>query len=82
MVSDWLIGMLVAWLGWGKALLITVCSLLFLSMGIDMLVASYRVANPLYFIMTFFSSSLIIMISIAGLLFAAIRLYYHFKQKR
>lgn len=71
-----------AWLAWGKALLLTACSLLFLAMGIEMLMAAYRVTNPLYFIMTFFSSSLIIMISLAGLLFAAFRLYNHFQQKR
>lgn len=71
-----------SWSDWGKALFITALSLLFLTMGIDMLVAAYRVKNPLYFIMTFFSSSLIIMISITGFLYSTIRIYNFLRKKR
>ena len=35
----------------------------FLLFGIDLLVASYRLDDPFFFIMTFFSSNLIILIS-------------------
>ena len=71
-----------SWLEWGKAFFTAAVSLLFLAMGIDILVAAYRVTNPLYFIMTFFSSCLIIMISIVGVLYPTIRMYNHLKRKR
>ncbi len=48
------------WLFHGGLILISVFFLLF---GIDLLVASYRLADPFFFIMTFFSSNLIILIS-------------------
>jgi hypothetical protein len=38
-------------------------SAFFLLFGIDLLAASYRLADPFFFIMTFFSSNLIILIS-------------------
>lgn len=71
-----------SWLEWGKAFFTAVVSLFFLAMGIDMLVAAYRVTNPLYFIVTFFSSCLIIMISIVGFIYPTIRIYNYLKQKR
>ncbi len=67
--------------GWGKPFIIVVVSLLFLMMGVDMMIAAYRVENPLYFIMTFFSSSLMILISITGLIFSAVRIHDFFKGK-
>ncbi len=70
------------WLDWGKPLIITVVSLVFLTMGVDMLIAAYRVENPLNFIMTFFSSSLMIMISIVGFIYSTIRIHTFLKQKR
>ncbi|HDR14229.1 MAG TPA: hypothetical protein ENN79_01840 [Desulfobacteraceae bacterium] len=44
---------------------LSLTSVFFLLFGIDLLVASYRLSDPFYFIMTFFSSNLIILISAA-----------------
>jgi hypothetical protein len=68
--------------GCAKPLFIAVASLVFLTMGIDMLVAAYRIENPIYFIMTFFSSSLMILISITGFIYSSIRIHNFFRQKR
>jgi hypothetical protein len=53
----------------------------FLIFGIDLLVASYRLDNPYEFIMCFFASSLIIMISAVGILYPAIRIFTLLKTK-
>jgi hypothetical protein len=54
-------------------------SVLFLLLGIETLVAAYRLNNPHEFIMYFFASNLMILVSAVGLLYAGIRLYYMFK---
>jgi len=51
-------------------------SVLFLLLGIDTLVAAYRLKNPHEFIMYFFASNLMILVSAVGILYAGIRLYY------
>ena len=42
---------------------LSLTAMFFLLFGIDLLVASYRLADPFFFTMTFFSSNLIILIS-------------------
>ena len=63
-----------SWLWWGKHISIALFSLFFLFFGIQALIASYRLSNPLEFIMFFFSSCLIILISIVGVIYPAFRI--------
>jgi len=59
---------------WGKNLLIAFLSLFFLLFGISSLITAYGTKNPLEFIMYFFSSSLIILISIVGIIYPFFRI--------
>jgi hypothetical protein len=59
---------------WGKNVLIAFLSLLFLAFGVDALIAAYSTKNPLEFIMYFFSSSLIILISVVGIIYPFFRI--------
>lgn len=61
--------------GWIKPVVIAILSILFFLFGISILISSYLLNNPLEFIMTFFSSSLMILISGVGLCFSATRIY-------
>ena len=63
-----------SWYFWGKNIFIALFSLLFLVFGIKSLMTAYSVKNPHEFIMYFFSSSLIIMISIVGIIYPAFRM--------
>jgi ABC-type antimicrobial peptide transport system permease subunit len=63
-----------SWLWWLKNIFIALFSLLFLLFGINALMAAYSVNNPYEFIMYFFSSSLIILISIVGMIYPAFRI--------
>ncbi|NNG00099.1 MAG: hypothetical protein HKM93_12015 [Desulfobacteraceae bacterium] len=57
------------WIGQG---LLTAAGCFFIFFGISLLIASYKLDNPFTFIMTFFASNLIILISgalVAGFLF-------------
>lgn len=66
---------------WGKQVSIGALSVFFLIFGIDLLVASYCLDNPYEFIMCFFASSLIILISAVGILYPAIRIFTLLKTK-
>jgi len=59
---------------WGKHLAIAALTLFFFIEGISILIASYGSDNPIVFIMLFFSSSLIIMISAVGFLYPLLRI--------
>ena len=59
---------------WGKNVLIAFLSLFFLVFGINALITAYATKNPLEFIMYFFSSSLIILISIVGIIYPFFRI--------
>jgi hypothetical protein len=56
-------------------ILIGILSSFFLFWGITLLLSAYSLKNPLEFIMLFFSSNFIILISGAGILYAAFRLW-------
>ena len=56
---------------WIWHIVLAVVALFFLLFGIQLLVIAYRFNDPFYFIMTFFSSNLIILIS-GALLFGLI----------
>lgn len=60
-----------AW--WGKHILIGAFSVLFLLLGIDTLIAAYHLKNPHEFIMFFFASNLMILVSSVGILYAGIK---------
>lgn len=63
-----------SWVRWGKNVLIGVLSLFFLAFGINALIMAYSTKNPLEFIMYFFSSSLIILISMVGIIYPIFRI--------
>jgi hypothetical protein len=48
---------------WFRQIFFLVLSIFFLLFGISILIAAYRLDNPFMFIMTFFASNLIILIS-------------------
>ncbi|MFN3534444.1 MAG: hypothetical protein ACK4WB_03545 [Desulfatiglandales bacterium] len=64
-----------------KSILLALVSVFFALYGVSLLISSYGIKDPFGFIMTFFSSNLIILISLvplAGLLFRL----YKWNQKR
>jgi nitrogen fixation/metabolism regulation signal transduction histidine kinase len=54
-----------AW--WARQILFTLAALFFLIFGIQLLISAYSLNDPFSFIMTFFASNLIILISLAML---------------
>ena len=67
---------------WIKQTVVAVLSLLFLVLGVETLIASYQLNNPLNFVMAFFSASLIILVSIVGILYPVVQVYSLFKPKK
>lgn len=60
---------------WIKQIAVATISVLFLIKGIHVLVGAYRLTNPFEFIMYFFSSSLLILVSASILLYPIFRIY-------
>lgn len=56
-------------LKWIKNILILILSLFFLIIGINTLIGSYRLNNPMEFVMYFFSSSLLILVCLVGIIY-------------
>lgn len=54
---------------WISKLFIGLVSLFFFVRGINVLIYSYTLTNPLEFIMYFFSSSMLILISLVGIIY-------------
>lgn len=54
---------------WISKLFIGFVSLFFFIRGINVLICSYSLTNPLEFIMYFFSSSMLILISLVGIIY-------------
>ena len=67
---------------WFKQAVIAILSIFFLILGVETLVASYRLPNPLNFIMAFFSASLIILLSIVGILYPLVQVYTLLKPRQ
>lgn len=67
---------------WFKYAIIAVLSIAFLIIGVQTLIASYSLTNPLTFIMAFFSASLIILISLVGIAYPVVQMYTLLKLKR
>lgn len=60
---------------WFKNIGLLLLSLFFLIIGINSLIGSYRLNNPVEFVMYFFSSSLLILICIAGLIYCFFKIF-------
>lgn len=64
---------------WASKFFIGMVSLFFLARGIDVLVFSYTLNNPLEFLMYFFSSSMLILVSVVGVIYCAFRVFRRIK---
>jgi hypothetical protein len=63
---------------WIIQVILTLAGSFFLFFGIHLLIAAYRLKNPVWFIMTFFASNLIILISatiLIGIIYRMVRFY-------
>lgn len=58
-----------------KNILILLLSLFFLVLGVNTLIGSYRINNPIEFLMYFFSASLLILVCIVGIIYCFYRLH-------
>lgn len=67
---------------WFKQALIALLSVAFFVFGVQILIASYTLDNPFNFVMVFFSSSLIILISMVGILYPVMQVYAMFKTRQ
>jgi hypothetical protein len=61
---------------WIKNILILLLSLFFLMIGINTLMGSYSINNPMEFVMYFFSASLLILVCIVGVIYFFCRLFF------
>ena len=69
---------------WMKQIVLVILGGFYLYFGIHLLISSYQMNNPLMFILTFFASNLIILISAAllvGFIYRMIAVYRHIKRK-
>ena len=60
---------------WIKNIVILLFSVVFLMIGINTLLGSYSVKNPLEFVMYFFSASLLILVCIVGIIYFFFRFF-------
>ncbi len=60
---------------WGKMILILLFAVFFLVFGIETMIGAFHLKNPLEFIMYFFSASLMILVSLVGVLYPMFRIY-------
>ncbi len=58
-----------------KNIIVIVLSLFFLVCGINIMAASFKMTNPLEFVMTLFSASFIILFCVVGLLYGVFRFF-------
>ncbi len=59
---------------WVSKVFIGLVSLFFFVRGVSVLIDSYTLTNPLEFIMYFFSSSMLILISLVGIIYSFFRI--------
>ena len=67
---------------WIKIITIAVLSLFFLAFSITNLIGTYQLRNPQEFVMSFFSHSLMLMISLVGVIYPILQLYHYIKNKK
>ncbi len=68
---------------WALQAVLSAVSLFFMLFGVDLLIGSYSLHDPFYFVMTFFAASLIILISLtllAGFILRMVRVYRQIKK--
>jgi hypothetical protein len=68
------------WLLWLKNFSVGAGGVLFFLLGVDVLRSAYALNNPHEFIVYFFSSSLMILISAVAVLYPIVRIYALLKQ--
>jgi hypothetical protein len=71
-----------SYLWWGKNILIAFCALFFLLFGIEALMGSFLLKNPLEFIMYFFSASFMVLVSLVGILYPTLKIHALFKMRK
>jgi len=64
-----------AFFWWISKIVIGIVSLFFVIRGIDVLVHSYSLNNPAEFLMYFFSSSMLILVSAVGVIYSTVRIF-------
>jgi len=67
---------------WIRNAVIALGSAFFLAFGIDTLVGAYRLRNAHLFIIYFFSSNFIILISLVGLLYPILQIHTFFRARK
>lgn len=67
---------------WIRNAVIALGSAFFLAFGVEALVAAYRLRNAHEFIVYFFSSSFIILISLVGLLYPLLQIHAFFRARK
>jgi membrane protein YdbS with pleckstrin-like domain len=60
---------------WIKNVIILLLSVLFLLIGVNTLMGSYSINNPMEFLMYFFSASLLILVCLVGIIYVFFRLF-------
>jgi hypothetical protein len=63
------------YLVWIKNIIILLVSVFFLMIGINTLLGSFKLNNPMEFVMYFFSASLLILVCIVGVIYFFFRLF-------
>jgi len=66
----------------GKNLLIAALSVFFLLFGVETLIGAFNLDNPFEFIMYFFAASLIILISLVGIIYPAFQIRSFFQPRK
>ena len=67
---------------WVKIIAITIFALFLFSLSIVKLLETYTLNNPIEFVMSFFSNSFMLLISIVGLIYPIMQLYYYLKKQK
>jgi hypothetical protein len=73
----------IGWLWWAKQVALVVVGGFYLFFGIQLLISAYQLNNPFSFILTFFASNFIILISgalLVGFVYRIIIVYKHLKK--
>ena len=67
---------------WIKIIAIAIVAVFFLSLSIVNLISAYQLKNPIEFVMAFFSQCLMLMISMVGVIYPILQLYYYLKNEK
>ena len=66
---------------WVKNVLIGVVAIAVFFFALETLIGTFQLKNPLEFIMYFFSTSLLLMVSLVGILYPVLQFYQRLKEK-